>query len=1137
MKTFSLSGGGLAGPPSACAVTPDRVHVFAAGPGGTIWCWQLIDETMLAPFPLPPNGSIPAEGICAIASGPGQAEVFAVDAGSRLPVWWRGNRTSWTIGQQLLPGPSIPAIPVAVVAASPDDIDVVAVGNDNTPWWWHWNGSIWTPPTRLPDGASLSAVRIAAVAPSPGRLDVFAVGSNRHLWHWWKEGATPWNIQDLGGDLPAEGVSAVTWGPGRVDVFAASRLPGSPLLHWYGDNGNFSAVENLGGSLAQGAVSVVSRASDRLDIFAITRDQRLAHWQWDGGRWFGPGLRGENIPAGDVSAVARTPHRLDAFVTGAGNSLLQWPGGGVENGRNQRWENWPTTVQKPAPPGIVKPDSLEELVNIVREAEQSNLGVRAVGTGWSSSDVAISSGYVVETDLLGGVLTNVLPTSLNPEGAGMRLLHVEAGIKLDKLVAVLRSLEWELKTLGGSTGQSLAGAISTSVHGMDPTVGPLPDMVRAIHLVGPGGIQHWTEPSSKVITDRIALRAALGVADENIHYDDDWFNSVLVSIGSLGIIYSFVIELDDKYDLVETRERFDWTAVRARLLASDATNPLKSDRQGVQVVISPYASADGSRNCYLTTRRRDIATDVKPPGLDFAWVIRDLTPTLFSSWRADRATVDEFIIRATDLQQGSGTARGLAHSHSGGSDPGGVRGIGLEMIFDASTTDYLDFVDDALEIIRAAYYDSNPQPWSYLGWISLRFQGRSVAYLSPQHEAALSCSVELAAAYRRPELPGIGWADTPALLSLIEQAGRSRGGVQHWGMNAAINAQDVERKYRRLDTWRRVRWELTRGGTIKTFDSDFTRRCGLSVPPAMVPAADYDGDGKADLAVWRPGSGGWQILNSAGGTERLATLGEVGDIPVPGDYDGDGKIDLAVWRPRTGMWIVAPSAPPPVAMPMATGRATRPGRLIAAAGDTLAALSQTAPLQNQQWGQVEDIPVPGDYDGDGRTDFAVWRPSTGEWFIIDSTTKKPRTRQWGQAGDIPVPGDYDGDGRTDMAVWRPSTGEWFVIDSTTNTPRTRQWGQAGDIPVPGDYDGDGRTDMAVWRPSTGEWFVIDSTTNTPRTRQWGLFSDIPMPGDYDGDGRTDFAVWRPSNGIWWIVDSATGSERGVQWGRFGDVPV
>ena len=90
-------------------------------------------------------------------------------------------------------------------------------------------------------------------------------------------------------------------------------------------------------------------------------------------------------------------------------------------------------------------------------------------------------------------------------------------------------------------------------------------MVRAIHLVGPGGAQHWIEPSTGAITTRAALKDALGLPDENIHYDDDWFYSVLVSMGSLGIIYSLIIEVDPRYALRQMRESIDWADIRARL--------------------------------------------------------------------------------------------------------------------------------------------------------------------------------------------------------------------------------------------------------------------------------------------------------------------------------------------------------------------------------------------------------------------------------------------------------------------------------------------------------------------------------------------------------------------------------------------
>jgi YVTN family beta-propeller protein len=200
---------------------------------------------------------------------------------------------------------------------------------------------------------------------------------------------------------------------------------------------------------------------------------------------------------------------------------------------------------------------------------------------------------------------------------------------------------------------------------------------------------------------------------------------------------------------------------------------------------------------------------------------------------------------------------------------------------------------------------------------------------------------------------------------------------------------------------------------------------------------------------------------------------------------------------------------------------------------------------NVQWGTNTDVPVPGDYDGDGKTDIAVYRPSSGQWFILKSGMNFTSwdTVLWGLDSDIPVAGDYDGDGRTDVAVYRPSNDMWYLLLSSTNyTGGTGYaWGAPGDTPVPADYDGDGRTDIVVYRPSTGHWFVRKSTTNfaTWDTYQWGIPGDIPVPGDYDGDGKAEIAIYRPSSGTWYFLLSSTGYLGGAAyaWGLTGDVPV
>jgi FtsP/CotA-like multicopper oxidase with cupredoxin domain len=269
---------------------------------------------------------------------------------------------------------------------------------------------------------------------------------------------------------------------------------------------------------------------------------------------------------------------------------------------------------------------------------------------------------------------------------------------------------------------------------------------------------------------------------------------------------------------------------------------------------------------------------------------------------------------------------------------------------------------------------------------------------------------------------------------------------------------------------------------------------------------DFDGDGKADLAVWTPATGLWSITPSYTGIAPYTfAWGVSTDKLVPGDFDGDGKTDIAVYRASVGDWFIVNSS--------------------------------TGTTSAVQWGMTGDIPVPGDFDGDGKTDIAVYRPSVGAWFIKNSATGTTRSVQWGNATDIPVPGDYDGDGKTDIAVWRASAGNWYIIDSSTNVGRSVAWGMTGDTPVPADYDGDGKTDIAVWRPSTGTWHIIDSSTGLPRAVQWGMSTDKPVPADYDGDGKADIAVWRPATATGYIIDSATATQRAVIWGTPTDLPV
>lgn len=190
------------------------------------------------------------------------------------------------------------------------------------------------------------------------------------------------------------------------------------------------------------------------------------------------------------------------------------------------------------------------------------------------------------------------------------------------------------------------------------------------------------------------------------------------------------------------------------------------------------------------------------------------------------------------------------------------------------------------------------------------------------------------------------------------------------------------------------------------------------------------------------------------------------------------------------------------------------------------------------FGIAGDIVAAADFDGDGKTDLGIYRPATGDWwYAASSLGGAHRTTQHGINGDIPRPSDFDGDGKADFIVYRPSNGTWYRKDSLGNTSAV-VFGAPGDQPLVGDFDGDGKSDPAVFRPSTGDWwYAASSAGGQHRAAHWGATGDRPAPGDYDGDGKTDTAVFRPSEGGWYIYNSSNGSVITTTFGLSEDRPI
>ncbi len=313
---------------------------------------------------------------------------------------------------------------------------------------------------------------------------------------------------------------------------------------------------------------------------------------------------------------------------------------------------------------------------------------------------------------------------------------------------------------------------------------------------------------------------------------------------------------------------------------------------------------------------------------------------------------------------------------------------------------------------------------------------------------------------------------------------------------------------------------------------------------AVKRVVDYDGDGKTDYSILRfpnvapPGVAQityWNRNSSGFAANQTIPWGNANtDFPTPGDWDGDGKDDLAVYR--------------------AGATAGQQSFFI-----ILRSSDNTA--QFIPWGVFGDTNVARDFDGDGKTDAAIFRrgataTAQTQWYILRSSDNGVTNVGFGLTGngttsfDSAVPGDYDGDGKFDIAVYRfglSPANNFIVLRSSDSVVTFQQWGNFNtDYIAPGDFDGDGKFDYVAARTgatatSPMVWWIRQSSNGQTRTIPFGITSDFPTQGDYDGDGKTDISVWRPahigSDSAFFTISSFDNSYIVNAWGINGDFVV
>jgi L-gulono-1,4-lactone dehydrogenase len=463
---------------------------------------------------------------------------------------------------------------------------------------------------------------------------------------------------------------------------------------------------------------------------------------------------------------------------------------------------------------IYEPATIADVVSIVQLAERERVTARAVGSGHSWSDVALTEGFVMRTNRLARA-PSPEPDFIRDEWSGRQVVRVEAGIRIKELNDYLDGRGLGLTNMGGYDHQTVAGVISTSTHGSGIDHGPLNDMVLSLDVVTAGGIVRRVERADGP-TDRLAFEARHG-GERELVQDDHVFDAVVVGMGCMGIVCTAMLEVRDRYFLREVREMHPWAKVRADLQAG----AVFADNRHYELIFSPYADSGKVAYPFLVTTR-NITQDPR----NRTWDKR------MRNWLVEAAAAlpltPHIINLIMDIKPGitprllEGSIRALVkdeYEHVSYK----VFNIGLANILPAYSSEigvpmdgrHIEAVERIFDIAAehrrvGSVYQSSP--------IALRFVKASSAYMSMMHGRDTMMI----------ELIGLTGNDGGyTLLNAYEEALYDLGGRPHWGQVNTLTGSEglVASMYPRYADWQDVHRRLNASGV---FDSPFSKRVGIS---------------------------------------------------------------------------------------------------------------------------------------------------------------------------------------------------------------------------------------------------------------------------------------------------------------------
>jgi L-gulono-1,4-lactone dehydrogenase len=469
------------------------------------------------------------------------------------------------------------------------------------------------------------------------------------------------------------------------------------------------------------------------------------------------------------------------------------------------WRNH-TGNQSIDPLRIYWPESVEDLVRVIEDGEELKQPVRAVGTGHSWSDVALTPGFLVETSALPQFVETDGPWR---DGVDERLARVGAGMPIRVLNAKLDEVGLALSNMGGYDAQTMAGVISTSTHGSGTGFGPLSDFIRSLDLVASRGKRYRIEPADGPTDPG-------GFSEAELIQDDHWFRAAVVGMGCLGLIHALTLVVEDEYALTEVRSKSSWEEVKGELRGG-----VLDRHRHYEVYLNPHPR-EGRNLCMVTTRDR-ARRDWRwwPPSrrrnsLPEFIALLPITPhflNLVTDWRPGWSPwlLDRALLALADEEFTSASYRVL---NIGAANLLPAYSAEIAVPVDARES-HIEAVDRIIEIADehrriGGIYHTSP--------IALRFVKASSAYMSMM-EGRLTMMIELIQMTRTE-----GGME---LLAAYEHglAELGIGARPHWGQINGLTADRLVELYPHSERWLDVHQQLNRSGV---FGGPFSKRLEIS---------------------------------------------------------------------------------------------------------------------------------------------------------------------------------------------------------------------------------------------------------------------------------------------------------------------